>query len=508
MKCRMAFVFALVCGVSGCYNQQFQYKVPVPATPAPNTKESAQASVGVIEFDDMGELWTRCNLTTGDRQECQLKETTDWIAEQRQAATHAGSTSVVIVFVHGWNHNAKSTDANLVSFRQLMQTLQDKRDQLVGDCAEHRASGQFYCHPGSPPVPVRYIGVYVGWRGRALAGNANYLTPFDRESSGKRVASVSATEVVFRLREEAKKTISHGAPEGKFVLIGHSFGGLVVERTVAQALTAAIVLDSSTKATCSSTAGGYEPFADLITLINPAIEALETQQLIDMMKRSRFETCPVTDPDNPSRHFRPPLIVSVKARNDWATGGTFRILHTFEEADKTFRSYPDTPALTSPQDRTPGQRTIFKSTVGYTSFFHNYCYVDDASSHDSRDPVCNRIIDEVHKGQETASKDLALARPASHFSQNSTGTHRQAFTWIPSMASDGGQLSRLYTRFNPDTCTFASCDVWNNTPYWSFTVPSEVINGHNGFWTPQFEALLSDIVEATAQGVPKRVGSE
>jgi pimeloyl-ACP methyl ester carboxylesterase len=536
MRIRSLVLAILACGLGGCYNLQFQKKEPVavpvaeptpgsrpaPAIPASPAEEQAQTQdIGIIEFDDMGELWTRCDLSPTDSQPCQLTETLDWIKKERQAAAAKGRDSLVIVFVHGWNNNAQNGDPNLKDFATAIQLLRVSNRKLLIRCRPQQSGAADTSGPcDGVPKPVRYIGVYLGWRGRTFPGALNYLTPLGREKGAKRAASVSATEVLLRLREASKAKIGADDREGKFMVVGHSFGGLLVERAVAQALTEQIAgqiahgdlstrcshdpqLDAPSAGNSSashSETPQYRPLADLIVLINPAIEALETQELIDMMKRSCFWTPWIKNPGS-NDGFHAPLLISIKARNDNATGSLFRAAHTVEEIDKAFRGYPDAPALSLPGEKNPSQRTVFASTVGYLSFYHNYCYVDDKGTHDDRDPVCNKIIDEVMRGRAiptgvtgaTADEaQLATSLP----SCTPDGKYCQAFTWIPPSASDSHRLRHIYTRFEAADCTYSRCSVWNNTPYWSFTVPPNIINGHNGIWKNGFIDLLTDLVQA------------
>jgi hypothetical protein len=527
MKVKTLILGILACGLGGCYNLQFQrggpvdVSIPSPKRPAVSPlaaeKHAQTQTIGVIEFDDMGELWNRCDLSLGDKQPCQWTATRDWIKQERKNATALGRSSVVIVFVHGWNHNAQNGDPNLVDFARTIQSLQDSNKQLVNVCG----SGQFAetdksvtCPP--TPKPLHYIGVYLGWRGRTFPGGANYLTPLGREKGAKRVASVSATEVVLRLRKVSKRSdLGQG---GKFMLIGHSFGGLLVERTVAQTLTGEIASENESKSCSDDPQSGVTStenssdshsvaaqmsIADLVVLINPAIEALETQELIDMMKRSRFCTPWIKDP-NSNNKFRAPLLISIKARNDNATGSLFRVGHTLEQVDKAFRGYPDGATLSVPGEKSPTQRIVFASTVGYLAFYHNYCYVDDQGSHDDRDPVCNKVIDDIMSARTPLTPAPSAKLEDLQFTQSlprctPDGKHCQVFTWIPPMASDSRRLLHIYTRYDPKDCSYSGCAVWNNTPYWIFTVPPKIINGHNDIWEPRFINLLTDLVQAATQ---------
>src|ERR1700693_892945 len=58
--------------------------------------------LAIVEFDDQG----RCYLRD------QMKEVAGWLSE------HANTDAIIVVFTHGWKHDARSDDSNLASFQQ------------------------------------------------------------------------------------------------------------------------------------------------------------------------------------------------------------------------------------------------------------------------------------------------------------------------------------------------------------------------------------------------------
>ncbi|HEX8815577.1 MAG TPA: hypothetical protein VF753_08760 [Terriglobales bacterium] len=441
-------------GLSGCYNHQFQ-----KSEPAAVKGIKSKVQIGVIEFDDMGELFNRCDLSPQDDQPCQLIEVQKWIELQRKAA--APVPTVVVTFVHGWDNNAAPSNDDLRQFSTELDRLQYGSE-----------------------ASLHVIGVYIGWRGSSTPGRHTieyFWTVFNREAAAHRVASVSATEVLFRIRDSAKKTLP-GVGRGGFVLVGHSFGGLIVERTLAQALTAFMVLSADRNPddrTCEG--GGVQPFADLTVLINPAIDAIETQQLIDMMKRARVKTC------SPNKGFQPPLLGSIKSQTDNATGFAFVFGHTLESENKVFRHYGDAPALSSETDpKPPSQWSVYKHTAGSLSYYQNYCFIEDGNAGDN---ACKDVAKEVNEERNKLGnpKEASLAFP------KNTPNYQQAFA---NSAYPNPVAQNLYTRFR-GKCTYDKCDVWNNTPYWIFTVPNDVVAGHSGWASSKLALLLEDIVRET-----------
>src|SRR5262249_43136960 len=123
------------------------------------------------------------------------------------------------------------------------------------------------------------VGVYIGWRGQTVAfpkgldpgkpltwWRAPKLLPYgitfwDRKNTAARVAGVSCTEAILSLTAVAKMryltdaelmafpqkptNLVHTVDKSKVIIIGHSFGGLIVERAVTQALLGGWLMSAS-----------------------------------------------------------------------------------------------------------------------------------------------------------------------------------------------------------------------------------------------------------------------
>jgi pimeloyl-ACP methyl ester carboxylesterase len=77
------------------------------------------------------------------------------------------------------------------------------------------------------------IGIFVGWRGLSFyAGWLTNLTFWNRKTAALRVALGSVRELFARLRRFRE---SHDS-DSTLVIVGHSFGGLVVFSALAQSL--------------------------------------------------------------------------------------------------------------------------------------------------------------------------------------------------------------------------------------------------------------------------------
>ncbi|PZQ34132.1 MAG: hypothetical protein DI562_00590 [Stenotrophomonas acidaminiphila] len=208
--------------------------------------------LGFVEFDDQGYL-----------RESVLKD---------QLVRHLGSLAatrplLIVVFTHGWKHNADPADGNVAAFSQLLL-----------DLAAADAEG---C-ANTPCQSREVVGVYLGWRGLS-----NRLEPFktlsfwDRKGRAHRVGGDGVTEV---LAELAK--INAQDRESRLVIMGHSFGGAVVYNAVNQMLirdTAFLNRDRVAR-----------NVADLIVLVNPAFEAARFNAI--QRKASGFTFVPKQKP--------------------------------------------------------------------------------------------------------------------------------------------------------------------------------------------------------------------
>ena len=122
--------------------------------------------LAVIEFDDQGLCFTPKRLFDI---EDELK-----ILEKENP--------IILVFAHGWRHNANKLDENLIRFQEVLGVTAKQQNE----------SGR------KRPV----LGVFLGWRGLSTHGNDawEYLSFWDRMQAAERVAHGSARELLGRLK--------------------------------------------------------------------------------------------------------------------------------------------------------------------------------------------------------------------------------------------------------------------------------------------------------------------
>lgn len=226
----------------------------------------------------------------------------------------AGKRNHVILFVHGWRHDADLDNANVRTFRTLLNY-----------------SSSFVLERDDNAVVT---GVYVGWRGRS------FPEPTTRDSFGDKLwlpfavwtfakRKKASEELAWRLNDLLERISAKldTAPSGNlaqrdtFVVVGHSFGGNMIATAVKEPIRNSLKQHSP----------GQEfvlPYSDLIVLINPAAEASKMNEL----QRTIRELVGLPD-DKPIRDFsederrrfesffpitQPPRYISLTSTRNWS----------------------------------------------------------------------------------------------------------------------------------------------------------------------------------------------
>jgi hypothetical protein len=170
--------------------------------------------LAVIQFNDDG--------TPADTR--QLTAAATCIAQARRNPNGA----IVLLFIHGWHHNAEwntATDEGDSDFRAF-------RDVLF---AMTRREAERYFPNFQTAVGRRVVGIYIGWNGDPSdswltnAGPLTHLSFWTRYSTAKRIGDGSALRdtiraIVARTKDRLPSETTAPAPESPLILIGHSMG--------------------------------------------------------------------------------------------------------------------------------------------------------------------------------------------------------------------------------------------------------------------------------------------
>jgi hypothetical protein len=251
-------------------------------------------TLGIVELDDQG--WFV------DRR--QVKKVLD---EAQKAVDQNGAT--LVVYVHGWHHNAGSP--NVEGFRQTLICVQQQVDSGVY---------KMFRSAALPGAANRVVGIYVGWRGRALPGPLlplSFWTFWNRRAAALRVGHGDVPELLNRIhtiyaRGNEQPTPTPGDKQAVLrnaglVIVGHSFGAQVVFAALGDVLKQRISaeIDVDQMGTTADVLQKIDGFGDLVVLVNPAVEASVYESISGMVRDKRF-------PEE-----QPPVMLTLSSEADW-----------------------------------------------------------------------------------------------------------------------------------------------------------------------------------------------
>ena len=278
------------CPAAGCTNASIEV----------HAVEGTDYQLGVVEFDDQGLVLDRRQMEA---------------LFDRIAAASREHDLCMVVFVHGWKHNAAPGDTDVLAFRNLL-------------------AGLAVAEQGRRPHR-KVFGIYAGWRGQVLGGNdlVADLTFWDRKAAAERVARGSIRELLARARA-VRDRLDHTSWSGtaipmdapvppgtdwrstRLLIIGHSFGGLIVFDALAQALTdrASQSLEAGRLGGAAESDKAIASYGDLVVIVNPAVEATSYEPLNQLMKGRDASTL---------ARNQNPVFIQVTSSADQATGMAF-----------------------------------------------------------------------------------------------------------------------------------------------------------------------------------------
>ncbi|MEY2565077.1 MAG: hypothetical protein QOH88_3270 [Verrucomicrobiota bacterium] len=324
---------------------------------------------------------------------------------------------LVITYVHGWHNNVKSGDVTRFS-RWLYDLSQTQRIRDSG---------------------LHLIGVYLGWRGEITdVPVLRQFSFYSRKAAAERLASnFDCYDAIAAVSQAARE--SHAGDGQYTVLIGHSFGGLVVERAVAHAINAEI--------------HGHAPAerslpADLILVVNPASDSVLTRQMIAALASRQ------------TGNTRP-FLVSLTSTADAATGTAFPASTSLAATTKVFNKV-ELPGLYDDAEKKhpkrQSERSFYTSTPGHNDFLINH---------------------ETEKLAETVDASAHAKALAVNLSHTLSGDE---------FVTDGpnGVLEKWRLRL-----------TGNDVPYWNVKVDPSIIKNHGDIWNIRAQAMMAAIFRMT-----------
>jgi hypothetical protein len=314
----------------------------------------------------------------------------------------------------------------------------------------------------------------MAWPGMTLnIPYLEYLTFWNRKQAAERIASNGdCLDAIERLSETAR------LHKNNYVfLIGHSFGGLILERTVEHTL---------------RTLQGQKvrPPWDLALMLNPASDSVLARQLVsDLYNLYDYDPNPI--PGNPIHwggHFVPksggdsipesqPTVVELQSENDTATGTVFPI---GSKAGVIVDWHLKWNQVAIPRSqKLVSERDFYLSTPGNDNYLVNYeivpaqrKYAGDLDAFDynlENNPVGGIFFTSAPKDSQTAAVAGQQSRPAE--------------------AAPKNKPQAWQIQFVPEHDKYMGVHV----PFWIVRVPPDIINNHGGIWSDNNMALMAAI---------------
>lgn len=438
-----------------------------PENRCPNT--GAPICLAFIEVDDMGELWDKA----------EVHKVLGVIEQTNRQAVPGKTDPIVIAFVHGWKNNAAEDNDNVKGFKLALQEVYKQFN------ATHRV-----------------IGVYIGWRGNLIKKAwpvSQQLSYYNREAAATRVPGASLSSALTQI---AMRT--HENPRALAVYIGHSFGGLLLERAISEAtasqIAQAAISDDEAKNAASTEASDKQAIArhaadqraDLVIFVNPAGAATEAKQMLDFLTANGYRYQPNLPPSSgpsPDPEEDRPLFVSLTSTADLATKVAMPIGHWWPDvkfkADGSFRTLSQEQnkkyelECFDPHKEHPYSwlKTKQEGAVDQSSYYMSTApHMPILQSHEMLKAIGTSQMQVASTGQKIIVSADAIAQ-----------CDRNLF------AKDLHVVStfRLYdtqtcfaVRERPSRC--------NGTPYWLMEIDPDVVPDHSTIFTQRFIHFLID----------------
>jgi len=301
--------------LTACVRQQQYRYVNIPGglptrLPAIEDHKDKGFKLAFIEFKDNGD--------PHDPQ--QAIESENLIRTEREGTnTKFLSSSVVLIYVHGWKNNAnEAPPPQMKDVEKFKKTLEE-----VASLLEPLPDGR--------RTPL--VGVYIGWHGKSLDLPAalSWVSFWPRGFAAKRVGGANLTRTLNKLVQAGNAGRGTPGINPKVVIVGHSFGSRVLEEAEKR--------DSIQKGECKQLNRDGRPIkppVDLILFVNAATGSKVTREIIDQCKpkegtdpnhvfvrHPEYEERLCKNNEGPraeSPICRPyPLFVGISSRSDYAT---------------------------------------------------------------------------------------------------------------------------------------------------------------------------------------------
>jgi hypothetical protein len=367
---------------------------------------------------------------------------------------HQAERPVLFVYIHGWQNSANSGD--VCRFEHFLDTVSS--------------------FPKATGGRVNVIGVYIAWRGRDLIfPGLNLLTFYSRKAVAAQIASqvsclATLDELALAARDPSKKVHS-------CILLGHSFGGLLLGNTITHS-----ILDASN-------VGSRNPSPwDMAVTFNSADSSISTRQLmkeLDYLYRydptRHAYVSRSSDEEGTAVPENRPFLVFLQSENDSATGTFFPIGTEFYNI-LGLRYHWEKVPVPGHHGEKVSEQMFYTHTPGNNPYLVNYQVV----------PL----------GEATPPPGLKKVAENRAFEANLLQNHPD-YSFYTSERNDGHENRYCHNgNYNPDEARPSTAqELWRRwqivytgnarVPCWIVRVPKEIIYEHGGLWSDNSVAMLA-----------------
>jgi hypothetical protein len=412
-------------------------------------------SIAYIEFDDQGDFMDRHQLVDA------------------LANIPVGPNRLVVFYAHGWQNNTRSADVG--QFNALLAHL----SHALNEKGQARGGG----------MPWEVYGVYLGWRGtlydpsdiyppqklsqkttveailtdakpspfNILASAPKQFTFWSRKDAAGRMAGAPLLEAINMISARARTMASPSSSprQTKTILIGHSFGAYVIEKTVLQSISTIppqMNPDGTTYVT---------PPADLVILLNSAAPAIYAKEFIEFLKWHGVG------------RDQPPFVISVSSEADWATKDLFPA-GTIAASAFDIGSYRGKSAYQG-----ANEKSFFTHTPGHTDYLPSF----DACP-----------TNKIPSDQFSSDYENEWIFYRNLFPTDFPKADLSFLAWGGDLAKTSDPAPAEIWQLKPTRAVDPTLTPFNDTPYWLVRVPASIIAGHSDVWCPNSMNLLTALI--------------
>jgi hypothetical protein len=357
---------------------------------------------------------------------------------------------LLFVYIHGWQNNAVSGD--VCKFEHFLDML-----SRVPEVRQYK---------------INVIGAYIAWRGKDLTiPGLDLLTFWNRKTAGGQVAAQNSC--LAAINELALAARAPGKQLHHCVLMGHSFGGLVLGNTISHS-----ILDASSEGVRNTS-----PW-DMAVAFNSADNSVSTRQLmseLDYLYRydaSRHAYVGKVSGEGGSIDENHPFLIILQSENDMATGAVFPIGTNMSDA-VSLRYHFDHVSVPGSNGEKISEKKFESRTPGNNKYLVNFQVVPlgAASPPGGLQAHENRAF-EANVRQNVRDRTFLTSEKNNGHDKNYCQNGAYSPGQLPGTNNEDWQRWQIVYTGNA------------RVPCWVVRVPKQIIWGHGGLWSDNSMALF------------------